>query len=113
MPSEHPNAAARIQELDDAFRRSFIGGVVVVTGGFESLPVDRRRLILAKVRAFDQFGDGNDPHGEHDFGLVEDDDVRCLWKIDLYDRRMEFMSPDPTDPSVTTRVLTVMLAEEY
>jgi hypothetical protein len=112
MPSKHPNAA-RIQELNDAFRRSFVGGVVVVTAGFESLPVDRRRLILAKVRAFDQFDDGNDPHGEHDVGLVEHDDVRCFWKIDLYDREMELMSPDPTDPSVTTRVLTVMLAEEY
>ena len=38
MPSEHSNAVARIQELNDAFRRSFIGGVVVATAGFKSLP---------------------------------------------------------------------------
>jgi len=113
MPSEFSNAVARIQELNDALRRFFIGGVVVVTAGFESLPADRRRLILAKVRAFDQFDEDNDPHGEHDFGLVEDDDVRCFWKIDYYDRDMELLSPDPADPSVTTRVLTVMLADEY
>ena len=49
MPCEQSNAVARIQELNDAFRRSFIGGVVVVTTGFESLPPDRRRLILAKA----------------------------------------------------------------
>ena len=113
MPSEFSNAVARIQELNDALRRFFIGDVVVVTAGFESLPADRRRLILAKVRAFDQFDEDNDPHGEHDFGLVEDDDVRCFWKIDYYDRDMELLSPDPADPSVTTRVLTVMLADEY
>ena len=113
MPSELSSAVARIQELNDALRRFFIGGVVVVTAGFESLPADRRRLILAKVRAFDQFDEDNDPHGEHDFGLVEDGDVRCFWKIDCYDRDMELMSPDPANPSVTTRVLTVMLANEY
>jgi Protein of unknown function (DUF3768) len=43
----------------------------------------------------------------------EDDDVRCFWKIDLYDREMELMSPDPANPDVTTRILTVMLADEY
>ena len=39
MPSEHSNAVARIQELNDAFRRSFVGGVVVVTAGIKSLPL--------------------------------------------------------------------------
>jgi hypothetical protein len=113
MPDDSPNSVTRIQELNDAFRRSFFGGVVVITSGFESLPSDRRCLILGRLRVFDKFNEDNDPHGERDFGLIEDGDVRCLWKIDYYDTDMELMSPDPADPSVTTRVLTVMLADEY
>jgi hypothetical protein len=113
MTPENSRSRDRIRALNDAFRRSFVGGTVVVTAGFESLSSDRRRLILARIRAFENFNEDNDPHGEHDFGLIDDGDVRCFWKIDYYDTDMELMSPDPADAAVTTRVLTVMLAEEY
>jgi Protein of unknown function (DUF3768) len=105
--------ADTIRDLNDAFRRTFIGGAVVVTAGVEALPANQRLSVLAKVRAFAAFTADNDPHGEHDFGAVEQDGERCFWKIDYYDRAMDAGSPDAADPSVTTRVLTIMLAEEY
>ena len=55
----------------------------------------------------------NDPYGEHDFGALTVAGVRLLWKIDYYDAGMTGGSPDPADPSVTTRVLTLMLAHEW
>jgi hypothetical protein len=102
-----------IRDLNDAFRRSFVGGVVLLTSGVEAMPVDRRRCLLQHVRTFDAFTEDNDPHGEHDFGALDQDGVRCFWKVDYYDRNMSMGSPDPADPSVTTRVLTIMLADEY
>jgi hypothetical protein len=35
-------------------------------------------VILEEIRAFDEFDEDNDPHGEHDVGLVEVGDIRCL-----------------------------------
>jgi hypothetical protein len=113
MTAENALSRDRVRALNDAFRRSFVGGTVVVTSGFQSLSADRRHTILATIRAFDNFNEDNDPHGEHDFGLIEDGDVRCIWKIDYYDTDVELMSPHPADSAVTTRVLTVMLPEEY
>ncbi len=65
------------------------------------------------MRIYDQFDEGIDPYEEHDMGrfTVGRDDY--YWKIDYYDRNVEFHSPDPPDPSVTIRVLTIMRADEY
>ena len=36
-----------------------------------------------------------------------------FFKIDYFDKALASHSPDPADPSVTERVITIMLAEEY
>ena len=113
MTSITMSKADRIRDLNDAFRRTFVGGAVMITAGVEAMPSDQRRSLLQKVRAFGAFTEDNDPHGEHDFGSVDEGGVRCFWKIDYYDRATEMGSPDPADPAVTTRVLTIMRADEY
>jgi hypothetical protein len=113
MTSTTVTTAERIRTLNDAFRRTFVGGAVMITAGVEAMPPEQRRSLLAKVRSFAAFGEDNDPHGEHDFGAVDEGGVRCFWKVDCYDRATEFGSPDPADPAVTTRVLTIMRADEY
>jgi hypothetical protein len=113
MTSTTVSNAETIRALNDVFRRTFVGGMVMITAGVEALPLDQRRSLLAKVRAFDAFTDDNDPHREHDFGSIDEGGVRCFWKIDCYDRATEMGSPDPADPAVTTRVLTIMRADEY
>ena len=114
MTSTTVTTAERIRALNDAFRRTFVGGAVMITAGVEAMPLDQRRSLLQKVRAFDDFTDDNDPHREHDFGAVDEAGVRYFWKVDCYDRATEFGSPDPADPAVTTRViLTIMRADEY
>lgn len=107
------SGAARIAALNDAFRRTFKDGRVVETAGVLALPEAERIALLLAVRRFDTFDGDNDPHGGHDFGAVEVGGRHCFWKIDAYSRDLRAHSPDAADPAVTTRVLTIMLAEEY
>jgi hypothetical protein len=111
MTSTTMSSAERIRALNDAFRCTFVGGMVLITAGVEAMPRDQRRSLLQKVRAFEAFSEDNDPHGEHDFGAIDEGGVRYFWKLEYYDRATECGSPDPADPAVTTRVLTIMRAE--
>jgi hypothetical protein len=103
----------RIKALNDTFRQTFIGGRVLVTPGVRELPLETNATLLDQVRAFDKFAQDNDPHHEHDFGSIEIGSDRFFWKIDYYDKACEFGSEDPADPAQTTRVLTIMRADEY
>jgi hypothetical protein len=103
----------RIRQLNDSFRRTFIGGAVMITAGVEALPPALRAEILRQVRIHEQFDPSNDLHGEHDFGSFDAAGTKIFWKIDNYDRAVQYGSENPADPAVTTRILTVMLAAEY
>lgn len=84
-----------------------------MTSGINALPASVKFRILEKVRTFDAFSKENDPHHEHDFGTFEVGGHKVFFKLDYYDAAMQFGSEDPTDPSKATRVLIIMLAEEY
>jgi hypothetical protein len=99
-------------ELNDAFRRSFTGGEVVVTRGIRALPWEMQAAIITRLRSFETFDENNDPFRDRGFGSFDHDGRTIYWKIDLYDRAYKFYSPDPTDPAKTNRVLTILLAEE-
>ena len=102
-----------IRELNDQFRRSFLGGRVVITQGVAVLPSHQQSELFDLVQRFNEFSADNDPHGEHDFGRVEIQGIVCFWKIDYYDEELKYGSENPADPNQTTRLLTIMLAEEY
>lgn len=103
----------KIKQLNDAFRKSFSGGRVVLTCGIASLPLVQQNEVINKVKKFNDFTEDNDPYGEHDFGCFDYRGKQIFWKIDLYDLNYEFYSPQPDDETQTNRVLTIMFAEEY
>ena len=109
MNNEH----LKIQKLNDSFRTSLSGGKVMITRGISLLPSEDGNNIVKQVQSFNSFNKNNDPYGEHDFGVFDFKENRIFWKIDYYDKNYRYCSEDPSNPNITNRVMTIMLAEEY
>ncbi len=93
------------QNLDRRARRDHAGGCRLGQAAVAR--------IIKTIAVFDDFCQANDPYGEHDFGAFEAEGHTIFFKIDYLDTDLTCHSPDPADPAVTERVLTIMLAEEY
>ena len=121
---------ARIARLNDVARRAMgVACTAVATVGFRSLPESDQSRVRELIETYDAFDEDNDPHGERDFGCVyqlgdgqwtterlrvrDDERERVFWKFDYYDRNLRFGSEDAANPTITRRVLTIMLADEY
>jgi hypothetical protein len=103
----------RIRELNDRLRQNLPIGLAVMTPGVAALGQEAVNRIVRTIAVFDDFCHANDPHEEHDFGSFEVDGHTIFFKIDYFDKTLTHHSSDPSDPAVTERVITVMLAEEY
>jgi hypothetical protein len=121
---------ARIARLNDRARQAMgLACTAFATVGFRSLPDADQSRVRELIETYDAFDEDSDPHGERDFGAVyqladgrwtterprtgDDERERVFWKLDYYDRDLQFGSEDPANPAVTRRVLTIMLSDEY
>jgi len=127
MSADTHSRSERIARLNDRARQAMgLACVAVATEGFRALSDEDQSRVRELVETFDAFTPDNDPYGERDFGAIYlDGEGRwtttrparpaetMFWKIDAYDRDLQFGSEDPANPAVTRRVLTIMLASEY
>ena len=110
-----PSHADRIRALNDDLRQNISRGHghAVMTAGVAALGAEAVARIVRTIEVYDDFCHANDPHEEHDFGSFEAEGHTIFFKIDYYDPSMTVHSLDPADPTITERVITIMLAEEY
>lgn len=106
---------ARIRALNDQLRTTGLlrNGKVLVVGDLVQADPELREKVVSAVRAFDTFTEDNDPHNEHDFGIVEVDGQSFNWKIDYYALDEMHLSEHPEDPAVTVRVCSIFCAHDY
>ncbi|PBB81339.1 hypothetical protein CK218_12900 [Mesorhizobium sp. WSM3879] len=109
----HDETILKIRSLNDDLRIRSLGGVVVITDGIAALGPSTIRDIISAVTSFDGFTPENDPYGEHDCAVMTFSGIKIIWKIDYYDLTRRYHSTDPSDRNVTSRVMTIMRADEY
>ena len=105
---------AKIRDLNDNLRKSFTGGTVLLTRGIRTKTPKELCDILERVKNFNDFNKSNDPWGgEHDFGSFDYNGDTIFWKVDYYNNDDTYLSPDPSNPAHTHRVMTILLSDEY
>jgi len=114
MPdSIHTARSIKIAALNDTLRKYGIGGRITQTQGFAFLDPAMKSQFIQAIRSNESFDDDDDPYGEHDFGSKTICGIEVYWKIEYYDLTMKYQSEAPEDETVTQRVMTIMLADEY
>lgn len=116
----------RLQLKNDQFRQAIIThpvsttGKYVLTRGVAVLTPYNRTRVLHAVKTDTTFTEDNDPHEEHDFGVIELLGIpKIFWKIDYFESEKMDIPEDPEwgereeDFINAYRLLTIMLADEY
>jgi hypothetical protein len=99
---------AKIIELNDQLRATFKGGRVQMTPGVYELDArlrGRALSILAQYNAFDK-------NGHHDAGVFIFAGYAFEWRIEYRGKDGTGVSPDPSDPERTFRVLTLYAVDD-
>ena len=120
---EAEEQARKIRELNDSLRKFVLpwalqrlqppnGDKIVATVGVQALAADTKLKAICAIEAFDAFNEDCDPYNEHQMGIVQADGHDVMFWHDYYDRDFEYGSPDPADPEVTRRVMTILRPEE-
>lgn len=98
------------QGRDRTARIVFTTNLLDALGDGSGLGDLRAQARVMKAMRECAFGSGSP---ERDMAWFEVDGVKAMMKIDYYDRSFEWGSEDPTDASMTRRVITLMLPQDY
>lgn len=97
-----------IAALNDALRTTFAGGRVQITPSVYALDDRLRGRALSALARYSSF----DPESEHDCGVFIFAGFAFEWRIEYRAADGTGVSPDPTNPEKTLRVLTLYTIDD-
>jgi len=99
---------AKIVELNDQLRTTFQGGQVRMLSSAYQLDArlcGRALCVMSRSTRFD-------PNGEHDWGRFIFAGYAFEWIVEYHSRDATGLSPDPANPTKTSRVLTLSAVDD-
>ena len=104
----------RIRALNDELRQTLTGGVALITPGVAALGLDAVDSVSSKLSpCLTIFVTPTILTKSTISDHSKQTDTRSCSRSTITIKELTSHSPDPADPSVTERVITIMLAEEY
>lgn len=104
---------ARVRALNDELRQHLLGGGAVMTPSIAALGPEAVARLVQVISVYDDFCKALDAWDAHDYGVFPFEGQMVAFKIDYYDKSLTHHSPDPSNPSITQRIITIMMADEY
>jgi Protein of unknown function (DUF3768) len=99
---------AKIVALNDHLRTTFKGGRVQMTRDFFELDARLRGRAMCVMSRYNKFDDDS----EHDWGVFIFAGYSFEWAIEYRGQDGTGLSPDPSNPEKTFRVLTLYAASD-
>jgi hypothetical protein len=106
------SATQKNRALNDHFRKTGEGGVVTLSMGLHKLGQAEVANVMRQLAG--QAGDeSTEDESEHDMGEIQVGNRTVSWEINCYNKELDDISADSTNPQQTTRFLTLMLSTEF
>jgi hypothetical protein len=99
---------AKLITLNDRLRTTFKGGRVQMTPSVYQLDARLRGRALSELASYNKFATDS----EHDCGTFIFAGFAFEWRIEYRGKYGSGLSPDPTDPEQTFRVLTLYAVDD-
>ena len=100
----------KIKALNDAFRKDPEPSNVFISLEVVRLGEKKVEELLAKLKTYSAFTAKTDHDGDYSTGVIQLGPHKIDWGIFYMDLDEEEDSPDPSNPSVTTRILNLDFA---
>ena len=98
--------------LNDHFRKTGQGGIVTLSMGLHKLGQAEVDNVMKQLAG--EKGDKSVEAGsEHDMGEIQVGNRTVSWEINYYNKELDDVSDNPTNPDQTTRFMTLLLSTEY
>ena len=123
QPTDYPDLTRRLNDMTRT-QPEIANASWVMTQGVAALLISedgsppkpdatRFATLRTTLAHFNDWPEGNDPYGEHDFGAFDLFGEKLFFKIDYYHPDHDTHAPVPSSIELCRRVLTIMLAGEY
>jgi Protein of unknown function (DUF3768) len=99
-----------VRILNDKFRRTLLGGWILLTDKITGLPSETVDAVKNAVKTF-EYPEADEPRDQHDFGEVEVNGARYCFTIECRGLDL-YPASNPADACQTMRFLSIMYSDE-